>query len=162
MREILQMLPVRCALAEAVVNEAIYVLRGGNGDDAAEQEPVDLRPFTAAGLVEVWRPEKEAEYADFVNFAVDIDDGEAITCALALHRSGAVVTDDRKTLRILSIRASQLRVFTTTQVVKLWAESARVDKAVLRATLLDIQTRARFVPGKQDPLLDWWKDVFQQ
>lgn len=160
--EILRVLPVRCAIAEMVVGEAVYVLRGGDGEDASEREPVEVQPLVAAGATEIWRPEKEAEYASFVNFAAEIDDGEAMTCALALHRSGAVVTDDRKTHRVLSVRAPQLIVLTTSQVLKLWAAPNRVDKPLLRVTLLDIQTRARFAPGGTDPLLDWWEDALRQ
>ncbi len=155
MQEMLQALSVRCVVAEAVVGEAVYVPRGGESADAAEREPVDLQPLISTGLVEVWRPEKEAEYASFVSFAVDIDDGEAMACALALHRGAAVVTDDRKTVRILRNRVPQLAVFTTTQVLRFWAESIQLGNAALRAVLRDVEARARFVPGGHDPLQPW-------
>jgi hypothetical protein len=161
MAEILQVLPVRCAVAEAVISEAAYVLRGGDGEDAAEREPLDLQPFTAFGRIEVWRLETEAEFTSFVGLAAEIDDGEAATCALCFHRAGAVVTDDRKTHRVMARSASQIPVVTTSQLLKCWAEATHAEEVVLRTMLLDIQTRARFVPGKQDPLLAWWEALIR-
>ena len=165
--EILGALRVRFAVAEAVVGEAGYVLHGwsraptvgGAGEDAAERELVDLQPLVRAGCLEVWRPESEAEYVSFVNFAAEVDDGEAVTCALALNRGAAVVTDDRKTLRVLARLAPRVAALTTSQVLRLWADSSRVDRAVLRSVLFDVQTRTRFTPGKHDPLVGWWEGI---
>lgn len=157
--EILRALGVRFAVAAAVASEAVYVLGGGEGEAATEREPVDLRPLIASGLLDVWSPESEAEYVSFVNFAAELDDGEAMTCALALHRGGAVVTDDRKTLRILPRLAPGARALTTSQVLRLWSDVSGVDSSVLRAALLDVQARGRFTPGKHDPLADWWGRV---
>lgn len=159
--DILQVLPVRCAVADVVIGEATYVLRGGDGDDAAEREAVDLRPFIAFGRVEVWHLETDAEFTSFVELAAEIDDGEAVTCALSFHRAGAVVTDDRKTLRVMARAASRIPIFTTSQLLEYWTESTNADNDSSRAMLLDIQMRARFVPGKQDPLLAWWESLIR-
>ncbi len=157
MMEGLQAVPVRCVVVDIVVGEAGYVLRGGGGEDASEREPVDLQPLVAQGSLEVWQLETEAEYASFIGFAAEIDDGEAATCALALHRAGIIVTDDRKTHRIMARSVPEATVITTSQLLKYWADARRPDDTDLRAMLHDIQTRARFVPGKQDPLIAWWE-----
>ncbi len=161
MAEILQSLPLCCAVAEPVTGEAAYVLRGGDGADAVEHEPVDLQPLIAGGLIEVWRLDTEAEYTTFIALAAEIDDGEAATCALAFHRTGAVATDDRKTHRVIARSKAQVPVITTSQLLKHWAEATDAETTALRTIMLDIQTRARFVPGKQDPLLAWWKQVIR-
>ena len=137
------------------------MLRGGDGEDAAERDPVDLQPFIAFGRMEVWRLETETEFTSFVALAAEIDDGEAATCALSFHRAGAVVTDDRKTHRVMARSASQIPVITTSQLLKYWAEATHAEEAVLRTMMLDIQTRARFVPGKQDPLVGWWEALIR-
>ena len=157
MAEILQVLPVSCAISDIVIAEAAYVLRGGDGEDAAERESVDLQPFIAFGRIEVWRLETEIEFISFVALAAEIDDGEAATCALSLHRTGAVVTHDRKTHRVMARSAPQILVVTTSQLLKYWADETNAETAVLGTMLQDIQARARFVPGKQDPLLGWWE-----
>ncbi len=161
MRKVLQAVPVTCVVVDIVVGEASYVLRGGDGEDASEREPVDLQPLVAQGNLEVWQLETDAEYASFISFAVEIDDGEAATCALALHRAGIVVTDDRKTHRIMARSVPEATVITTSQLLKHWADATRPDDTDLRAMLHDIQTRARFVPGKQDPLIAWWEALLR-
>jgi hypothetical protein len=154
-------LPHRFVVADAVVAEGIYVLKGGSGDDAGEREPVDLGPLIDDGLITTWSLETEGEYTSLVNFAVEIDDGEAAICALALHRGGAVVTDDGKTLKVLPRLAPGVKVLTTSQVIRLWTELARVSRATVRNALLDIQFRANFVCGKRDPLFAWWNDLIR-
>lgn len=153
--EVIDALPVPCAVADAVVDEAIYVLRGGSGDDASQREAVDLKPFIDSGHVRVWRPETNEEFESFVDFAAEIDDGEAATCALAVHRTGAVVTDDRKTQRVMARSASRILVLSTSQTLKHWADSQHLNEDTLRPVLRDIQERTRFVPGRHDPLLAW-------
>ncbi|MBI3977411.1 MAG: hypothetical protein HY331_04410 [Chloroflexi bacterium] len=157
--EILRGVPARFAVAELVASEASYVRRGGGGPDAGQREAIDLQPLIAAGLLDVWRTEAESEFVSFVNFAALVDDGEAMTCALALHRDAVVVTDDRKARKLVLARAPQLTVLTTSQLLKVWADAVQVDGTVLKSALIDIQERARFTPGKQDPLLAWWQAV---
>ncbi len=60
--KILRALGVQCAVVEVVARESTYVLRGGEGEGSVEREPVDLQPLVAAGLLEVWSPQSEAEY----------------------------------------------------------------------------------------------------
>jgi predicted nucleic acid-binding protein len=52
----------------------------------------------------------ETEATTFVDLSREMDDGEALTCALAMHRQCDVATDDRKARRILSARAPQVLV----------------------------------------------------
>lgn len=154
--DILRALPPRFAVAERVADEAIYVRRGGGGDDADEKEPIALQPLIAAGLLEVLTLETEAESASFVTFAAELDDGEAMTCALALHRGWVVGTDDRKAQRVCGAGQPPLAVCTSPALLKAWAEVRQIAGAALRRVLLDVRERARFAPGKHDPLQAWW------
>lgn len=156
MDAILRALPARFAIAGGVAAEALYVRQGGSGDDADERIPVDLGLLIEEGLLEVLLLETEEETASFVSFAAQLDDGEAMTCALALHRGGAVGTDDRKARRVRGMQSPPLATRTTTAMLRAWAESERVANAELRRVLVLIRERARFVPGKHDPLLGWW------
>jgi hypothetical protein len=159
--EILRTIPARFAVAERAAAEALYVLHGGSGDDANDREPVDLQPLITAGLLEILQPETEGELASFVNFAAELDDGEAMTCALAVHRSAAVATDDRKALRILQAGAPQVSMHTTTDLIKSWADSRQITGSPLKKVLIDVQERACFAPGKHDPLQAWWDAMFR-
>lgn len=157
MAAILRALPWRFAVADRVATEALYIRRGGAGEDADERDPVDLGPLIARGLLEVLRLETEEEAATFVGFAAQLDDGEALTCALALHRGGMVGTDDRKAWRVCGGQAPPLEVYSTAALIEAWAEGQRIASGVLARVLTDIRERARFIPGRRDPLLSWWK-----
>ena len=159
--EVIRAIPYRVIVAQTVVAEGTYVLKGGSGDDAGERELVDIEPLVQDGLITVWNLETEAEYTSLVNFAAEVDDGEAATCALALHRGGMVVTDDGKTRRVLPRLAPGVNSLTTSEVMKLWADAAHVGHEILRNALLDIQTRGNFICGKRDPLLAWWNDLIR-
>ena len=156
MDRILRALPWRIAVADRVVAEALYPRRGGDGADADERDPVDLGPLIARGLIEVLHLETEEEAASFVGFAAQLDDGEAMTCALALHRGGVVGTDDRKARRICGLRVPPLAIHSTPTMLKLWVATEQIADAELRRALVAIRERARFVPGRHEPLQAWW------
>ena len=56
----------------------------------------------------------------FLHFAgvLDLDDGEAATCALAVQRGGMVITDERKTTRILHEHFPVVSCLSSLDVVK--------------------------------------------
>jgi hypothetical protein len=156
MDDILRAVRHRFGVAAVVTREALWVLRGGGGDDAGEREPVVLEPFVAAGLIEVLELHTEDEFATFVAFATLIDDGEAATVFLAIHRGGAVATDDRKAIREMRVHAPGVDVWTTSQLVRTWADDVDAPPARVRAVLQAVRLRARFQPNRQDPLSAWW------
>lgn len=156
MDAILRALPEHFAIADRVASEALYIRRGGSGEDADERIPVDFGPLVEQGLLEVLRVETEEEAASFVDFAAQLDDGEAMTCALALHRGGVVGSDDRKARRVCGAQSPPLDTRSTPAMIKAWADSERIAGADLRRVLIDIRERARFAPGRHDPLLAWW------
>jgi hypothetical protein len=91
-----------------------------------------------------------------VAFAVEMDDGEAATGALAISRGAIVVSDDRKARRIFGTRHPLLPLRTTSEIVEAWADRTNPSADELAGVLRDIETRARFRPGPSDPLLAWW------
>ena len=161
LEEILATLQGRFAVAERVAAEALYTRRGGSGDDADETDSIDIHPLITLGLLEVLSVETPDEAACYVSFAAELDDGEAMTCALALHRGAIVATDDRKALRLLATQAPPIRTRSTAQLLKEWADGAQVSSAELRTILTDVRQRARFAPGRHDPLHAWWEATLQ-
>ena len=162
MEVILRVIPVRFAAAEAAVAEVLYVLHGGGGQDARKREQVDLQPLIRAGILDILSLETETEKANFVRFAAELADGEAMTCALAVHREADVATDDRKAIRVLNSVAPHVRVHTTVGLLKWWGEIEQPAEATLKSVLTDVQERANFVPGRHDALLSWWRDVLNE
>lgn len=155
--EILRGIPLDFAAAERVVAEAMFVRRGGIEEDANETEAVDLALVVSGGLVHTLSVDTEAEASSYVAFAAQLDDGEAMTCALAMHRDYTVATDDRKALRLLRSILPADRILTTPGLIKLWVDECSIPHMILRETLLNIRERARFLPGRHDPLKEWWE-----
>lgn len=142
-------------VAEAVGQEALFLRRGGGGEDADERDPLDIMSWVARGTLSIVSLE-ESELATFLAYAGQVDSGEAATCALATHRRLAVATDDRKARRLLGAHAPDLRLYSTLDLLKLWADSGGIAAVALARTLLAVRDRGNFLPPKADPLREWW------
>lgn len=156
---ILAALPRPSAVAALVRDrEALWVGRDRSGP-AADYERVDIGPLVAVGLVEVLEPRTDEELAHFIALASStrIDDGEAMSGALAHARGLIVATDDRAALTAFGRHNPPIPTRSTASLVKHWAECAAVDPAAIRRVLLDIRERAYFEPGTRDPLQGWWR-----
>lgn len=158
LREIIVALPYQLCVAGYVAeHEALYVRRAGSTDSEEARIPVDLSPLREKGLIQLLCMENPTEEATFVNLAVHLDDGEAITGALALHRDCSIATDDRKARRILSKYAPSLELLSTLELLKLWADETRVPLDELGAAMARMRSGASYVPGPRDPLYSWWQ-----
>jgi predicted nucleic acid-binding protein len=118
----------------------------------------DLQPFIDHGLLSVASPETEIEELTYVNFAVSLDDGEAITGALALHRGWAIGTDERKARKVFAVAAPHLQLLSTPELIKYWVDVINPSLKELRDALRDVGDRARYQPDVQHPLYKWWQE----
>ena len=153
MADIIAVVSGTVAISEVVLQEALYVRRLVDG--VFEPEPVDLTPMVDSGILAVIDTDDEEELQTFVDLAVSLDDGEAMSAALAIHRGYVLVTDDRKAERLLGSRV-QLRA--TLDLVKVWAEAAQIDDGSLRSVLAGIYERGYQPPGRH-PLKQWWDEI---
>lgn len=119
-------------------------------------ERIDLQPLIDDGLLELVQPDSEAEDNTFVDFAVEVDDGEAITGAIAVHRGWAIGTDDKDARRLLARVAPHLQLVSTPEFIKHWADQAQPSPDIIRAVLGDIRARGHYAPPKQHQLRGWW------
>ncbi len=160
--EVLSVLPAGFCVAERVTEEALYILSEEGEDAPAHREAINVQPFMVAGLLGILRPESEEEPAAYIDFAAGLDDGEAMTCALAVNRTYDVATDERKTIRILGERAPYVVVHTTVSLIKAWADISLVERTIVRQVLQSVQIRGRFRPGRHEPLSPWWEAMVQE
>lgn len=139
--------------------EALYVWRPSPTEPREERVPIDLSSLVQEGVLDVLRLEHHDEETTFVDLAALIDDGEAITAALAIHRECAVATDDRKARRVLAERAPAVLLVSTLELLKEWAEKASITAADLRSAMLAMRSGASYMPGERDPLYEWWNAI---
>lgn len=139
-------------IAAIAVREAASLRHGGSGEDANEREPIDWNPYLASGAIQLEAPAVNTELALFVSLATQIDDGEAMTLALASSRGYGIITDDRKAHRFLG----SVPYLGTPDLLHNWSVVADVDAPILGAALRAIDERANFAAPRWHPLRDWW------
>jgi predicted nucleic acid-binding protein len=151
---LVESLGVECFVSSAVHAETIYVR---NEDPTQPPEPVSMDSWLGRGCVRVIEPENDLEQDLYVQFAVDLDDGEAMSLAICSARGFGLATDDRKARRIASqLSPSPVPLISTSEILHHWAAKASVGKDELRRVLSAVEQRARFLPPHDDPLRDWW------
>lgn len=139
------------AIAQFVVeHELLYLAAGLTSENSSLVEIL-----AEIGIVTVAMQEDEEE--QFLALASQLDDGEAISAAIAMERGWAIATDDRRVPTVLAKAGAAMRVVTTPELVKHWAEHAQVDRLTLRSVLADIEAKARFRPWRTNPLYAWWQ-----
>jgi len=161
--EILETLPYRFAVARYVAEEE--VLEIATQDEAAGSEAdetrVALHPLIAAladhGALALIDVSSREEQRQLVHHALDLDDGEAHTCALAVVRGATVATDDRKAIRILRPHPC----IRTSELLFEWSEAQRIAEADLAQILHAIARRASFLPPKDDPHFKRWVELLE-
>ncbi|HMF90252.1 MAG TPA: hypothetical protein VKL40_06390 [Candidatus Angelobacter sp.] len=146
----------------AIVSEQIYVcsyvqekeclyLRS---QDGLSVELIELPAWIETGMIQECDLGDDEE-EQFLEYAAQVDDGEAMSLAIAAARGFTLVTDDRKAQRLA--QSGGITLLTTPQILRGWA-STQTDATVSEA-LKAIETRARFRPRDEDPLNAWWLHV---
>ena len=158
-REIALALPHALYVSRYVAeHETLYVRVREPGGGMSSQQ-IELAPLIADEILRLAEVRGAAEASTLIDLATELDDGEAHTAAIAINRGFMVATDDRKARRLLTEEWPSVRILSTTQILKIWSESARVTSQELRDTFTAINVGAKFVPGPHDPLFDWWRQL---
>ncbi len=161
-REIAVSLREQVGIANFVLKEeALFIRRDTPTASQDRMDPVDLSAFVSEGLVEVMHLESLNEKATFVALSALVDDGEAVTAALALHRGCSVATDDRKARRVFAERIPSVPLVSTLDLVVRWSENMPAPSVEVRTALERMRSRTKYVPGHRDPHYGWWLTVMQ-
>ena len=157
--EIMETLPFQLATSELIADTEILTIRGqARADGSRERIPVSLRDLEASGHLSILPVVSDREVAEFVRFALHLDDGEASVCALAVLYGGTVATDDRKALRIL--KAEDIPAVGTPELLFTWAKRSGALESEVRNALHMIRDRAHFYPRSTSSHFEWWNRFF--
>jgi predicted nucleic acid-binding protein len=160
MGEILDAIPAKCVVAETVMEkEVLRIYSGPITDVRGATERIDLQPFADSGRLIIAEIESEGESLAYIELATKLDDGEAITGALAINRNWAIGTDDKAAVNFFRKRAPQLQIVSTLEMIRYWADTINPAAAGIYPVLKDVQLRANYEPGKTHPLYEWWKPI---
>jgi len=157
--EIIEALPEQVAIAAFVhEQETLHIGADPHDPRSSEDELIDLRPFIERGLLLVVSPNSDQENQTFVTFAATVDDGEAITGAIAAHRNWAIGSDDGGAIRFFLCYTPPLHIITTPDLIKYWVDQVNLPPDQIRDVLQRVRMRARYEPGGKHPLCNWWRE----
>lgn len=94
----------------------------------------------------------EDEAGTFVDLAAVLDDGEAASAAIAIHRGWRLATDVRKAIEVVGDRAELVG---SLDLVRAWSTADAVAGFVLRDALQRVRGRG-YVPSRAHPQRAWW------
>jgi predicted nucleic acid-binding protein len=144
-------------ICTAVESESIYLR---TDDPKAPLEHIDLSPLVGSGLLTVCDIEGNNEAELYVDYASALDDGEAMSLAIALSRGLVLATDERKARRLfVEAVGDNARLTSTSELLRRWAEAEGIPADRLKTALLHIEKRARYQPPASDANYQWWADT---
>jgi len=156
--DILRSTGKECRICVVVEKEGIYLRPDDPQEDSFES--VKLDPLIRSGALSICDIEGTREATLYVDYASRLDDGEAMSLAIAESRGYIFATDDRKARRIFLESVNDAsRLISTSELVRNWANSHSVSQAKLKSVLWSIQHRANFFPPRRDPNFTWWNNA---
>ena len=160
MQKILSIIAQNSMICVLVKDESLYLRKE---DDINENESVNIDELINQGVIQICDCETIEEQEFFVNLAAILDDGEAMSLAIALSRNWHLATDDKKARRIFKENNSNNNfLISTTDLIKTWAESEKIDADIIKSILLKVERKASFRPPKSDPNLQWWNYILSK
>lgn len=155
-QDILKVIAQNVVICILVKGESLYLRK----EDINENEPIEIDNLINQSVLQICDLENIDEQNLFVNLAAELDDGEAMSMAIALSRNWHLATDDKKARRIFTENAKDNNLLiSTTDLIKEWAEIENIDDLIIKSILLKVERKASFRPPKSDINLQWWNDI---
>lgn len=158
MRAILKAIPKSLSIATFVKEQEVLKIYSGPLDNVtASYETIDLQPFINEKLLVLAEIANESEEVFYVNLAQKLDDGEAITGAIAINRNWAIATDENKAIKLFQNKAPHIALVSTLDLVKFWVDTTKPNKQTIQNMVLNIRVRGNYEPHKNHHLFSWWE-----
>ena len=126
-------------------------------EHSGELVPVDLTPHISSGLLQVLELSGDEEQALYVEQAIVVDDGEAMSIAIAAHRHLELAIDDKQAINHTRRSFPEIRLWSTPEILKHWSEVGGVDARVMQEAIRLVEARSRYFPANSHPLAGWWR-----
>jgi predicted nucleic acid-binding protein len=97
------------------------------------------------------------EQASLIEFAMELDDGEAQALALAVHRKRVLVTDDRPAIRVASGLHPTVQTMGTPEILMAWANANPKHRVRLPEVVRRVAVLGPFQLKKTSPHYEWWQ-----
>jgi predicted nucleic acid-binding protein len=143
-------------VGEIALGEALYV-REFDASGGMVKVTLDAGAVVAQGRLHVLSLGSAQEHASFIEFARELDDGEAQALALALHHKRVLVTDDRPAIRVAGGPSVEVRTMGTPELLRAWADADPKRRARLPEVVRRVAMLGSFQLRKTSPHYDWWQ-----
>ena len=124
-----------------------------------EMVDIDIAPLIASGLLQVLEISGDEEQTLYVEQAVVVDDGEAMSIAIAASRKLELAIDDKQAANHTRRTFPEIRLWSTPEILKLWSDTSAIEPPLLQKAIRLIEARARFFPPKSHALAQWWRSM---
>ena len=157
LKEILSLIAQNSVICVLVKGESLYLR---NEEDINELESIDIDDLVNQEIIQISDCKTDIEQELFVNLAADLDDGEAMSVAIALSRNWHLATDDKKARRIFKENSQDHQLLvSTSDLIKEWVENENLDDITIKSILVKVERKASFRPSKSDVNLQWWNNI---
>ena len=146
------------SIGRTALEEAMFVRAfDANGDIC--KLSLDPAVVVHDGNLQVLSLEGSAEYASFIEFAMELDDGEAQALSLALHRNRVLLTDDRPAVRVASTTNVAVQTMGTPEILMAWVNANPECRHHLPEVVRRISVLGPFQLKKSSAHYNWWQDL---
>lgn len=145
MADILQSIPHPVVLADYVKSK--------------ELRRIHLEGHIAMGFLSVvsLQSQDEDETAlHFMTFA-SMDDGEAITGAIAKHRNFSIATDDAAAIFFFEEYTPAIQLLSTPEILAHWSDAHGISDTDVQDAIMEIERVGKFTPHRTHPYYEWWQ-----
>lgn len=139
--------------------EALVIGKYRTDDFQFEKDPLDLSELIQEGLIRVVKLADSREATTMAELAASIDDGEAVTAAIAACRQWSMATDDRKASSIVLAHYPNARILSTLDLLAHWARAESIKQSELKAALEEMRQCSGFLPSSRDSQYEWWRAI---
>ena len=153
--EIAEALDWQFAICPLVRDEAKKLRHASTG----EMVSVDIAPLIESGVLQILELSGDDEQTIYVEQSIVVDDGEAMSIAIATSRKLDLAIDDKQASNHARRTFPDMKLWTTPEIIKVWADTATLSPQRLREVFVSIEIRARYSPPRSHPLATWWIGV---
>ncbi len=143
------------SVGETALREAMFV-RDFADNGELRKVTLDIPTMISEGKLQVVSPLGAMEHDSLVEFAMDLDDGEAQALSIALHRKLVLVTDDRPGIRLASAPHVTVPTMGTPDILMEWVKANPQRRALLPEVIRRISILGPFQLRKSSPHYAWW------
>jgi predicted nucleic acid-binding protein len=152
----LQTFGLSWSIGETALSEALFV-RDFAENGGLRKVTLDAPTVIADGKLNVLSIEGSAEINSLVEFAAELDDGEAQALSMALHRKLVLVTDDRPGVRVAGAAHVAVPTMGTPGILMEWVRVNPECRARLPDVIRRIGILGPFQLRRNSPHYAWWQ-----